>query len=103
MNTTKRFRRNRRSNAVIEPVEVRRLLSTVVVDTLADESLANSTTSLREAIAKAAAGDTVAFKSGLSGQITLAGTQLEIDKNLTSPLGARGFEIEPPRPYAWPP
>jgi CSLREA domain-containing protein len=64
-------------------MEVRRLLSTVVVDTLADETLANSTTSLREAIQLAAAGDTVAFKSGLAGTVTLGGQQLLIDKNLT--------------------
>ena len=58
------------------------MLSTVVVDTLADESLVNGTTSLREAIALAAAGDTVQFKSGLAGTITLGGEQLLIGKNL---------------------
>jgi hypothetical protein len=64
-------------------MEVRRLLSTVVVDTLADETIANSTTSLREAIAVASAGDTVQFQVGLSGTVTLGGGRILINKNLT--------------------
>jgi CSLREA domain-containing protein len=73
----------RRHHARIEPMEVRRLLSTVVVNTLADETMANSTTSLREAIQVAGAGDTVQFLTGLSGQITLSKGELVIGKNLT--------------------
>jgi CSLREA domain-containing protein len=69
--------------AILEAIESRRLLSTVVVNTLADETVANSTTSLREAIQVAAAGDTVAFTPSLSGAITLGGEQLTVDKNLT--------------------
>jgi CSLREA domain-containing protein len=64
-------------------MESRRVLSTIVVNTLADESVANSTTSLREAIQMAAAGDTVQFRSGLNGVITLGGSELLIRKNLT--------------------
>src|SRR6478609_6956607 len=70
--------------AHLEAMEVRRLLSSViVVDTLADETVANSTTSLREAIQTAVSGDTVQFKSGLAGTITLGGEQLLLDKNVT--------------------
>jgi hypothetical protein len=73
-----------RPHAVLEAVERRVLLAAVfVVDTLLDETAANATTSLREAVQLAAAGDTVAFKPGLAGTITLGGTQLAIDKNLT--------------------
>ena len=67
----------------LEAMEVRRLLSTVVVDTLTDESIANSTTSLREAIAIAVANDTIQFKSGLTGTITLGGQELLLAKSLT--------------------
>ncbi len=66
-----------------ETLEARALLSTVVVTTLSDETNANSTTSLREAISKALAGDTISFKSGLTGTITLGKGQLSIGKNLT--------------------
>src|SRR4051812_7322393 len=68
--------------AHFESMEPRRLLSTVVVNTLVDETVANSTTSLREAIAAAIAGDTIAFKSGLTGTITLGKGQLSIGKTL---------------------
>jgi CSLREA domain-containing protein len=79
-----RHRHLRSRNARFEAMEVRRLLSSViVVDTLADETVANSTTSLREAIQSAASGDAVQFRSGLAGTITLGGGQLLLDKNLT--------------------
>jgi CSLREA domain-containing protein len=63
------------SVAVLEAFEVRRLLSTVVVNTLADETVANATTSLREAIQLASAGDTVSFAAGMTGTITLGGNR----------------------------
>ena len=70
--------------AVCEILERRRLLSTVLVNTLLDETAANATTSLREAIAMAPAGDTIQFQSGLTGLIDLVGAkELVIDKNLT--------------------
>src|SRR5439155_15410150 len=72
-----------RAGVVYEAFECRRLLSTVVVNTLADETIANSTTSLREAIATAKAGDVIQFKAGLSGQIKLTGGALTIEKNLS--------------------
>src|SRR5437773_2320166 len=77
-----RFARTRRG-VTLEAMEIRRLLSTVVVNTLADETIANSTRSLREAIASAVAGDTIQFLAGLSGSINLAKGELLIAKNLT--------------------
>ena len=78
MSSMRRFvcaRRSRRASRPgyprLETFELRRLLSTAIVDTLIDETVANSTTSLREAIGMAAAGDTIAFKGGLAGQIEL--------------------------------
>ena len=68
--------------AAVQVLEVRRLLSTVIVNTLADETVANSTTSLREAIQLAGAGDTVSFAAALTGTITLGGSELVIAKNL---------------------
>src|SRR5439155_18370926 len=65
----------------VEALEVRRLLSSVVVNTLADETIANSTRSLREAIASAVAGDTIQFLAGLSGSINLAKGELLMTKN----------------------
>jgi CSLREA domain-containing protein len=77
-------RTNRRTGrATLEVIEARRLLSTIIVNTLADESVANSTTSLREAIAAAVAGDTVKFQAGMSGTITLSSGALVVGKNLT--------------------
>lgn len=64
----------------LEAMEVRRLLSTVIVNTLLDESIANATTSLREAIAIANAGDTVQF--AVEGTVQLQGEELRIDKHL---------------------
>ena len=69
--------------ARLEAMEIRRLLAAVVVDTLADETVANATTSLREAIQLAGNNDTIQFQSGLTGQIVLNGTELMITKNLT--------------------
>lgn len=65
----------------IESLEQRVLFSTITVNTLADETIANSTTSLREAITKAASGDTIQF--GVTGTIQLNPTELSINKNLT--------------------
>src|SRR5215213_7419769 len=73
----------RTTRPLIEKMEARALLASVVVNTLADETTANSTTSLREAIVKAMPGDTVVFKSGLAGTITLSKGQLTIAKDLT--------------------
>ena len=70
------------SVAVLESFEVRRLLSTVIVNTLADETVANATTSLREAIQLASGGDTVSFAAGMTGTLTLGGQQLLIEKDL---------------------
>src|SRR5688572_18968017 len=72
-----------RSIAKFEALEVRRLLATVIVNTLADETLANLTTSLREAISMAAAGDSIAFATSLAGTVTLADGELVIDKGLS--------------------
>src|SRR4051794_18325312 len=67
---------------MIEQLESRRLLATVTVNTLADDTVSNSLTSLREAIARAAAGDTVNFQAGVHGTITLTHGQLTIARNL---------------------
>jgi hypothetical protein len=61
----------------LEALEDRCLLSTVT--NLLDSGLG----SLRDAIATAAAGDTIDFQSNLSGSITLTSGQLTIDKDLT--------------------
>jgi CSLREA domain-containing protein len=57
--------------------------SALVVDTLADENDHSCTDgcSLRDAIEVAAPGDTITFS--VTGTITLGGTELNIDKNLT--------------------
>src|SRR4051812_17599050 len=75
--------RRRDSFARLEAMEMRRLLSTVVVNTLIDETVANTSTSLREAIQSAAAGDTIQFAPGLTGQIALNGGELLLDKKVT--------------------
>ena len=67
----------------MEPLEVRRLLSTVVVNTLQDVTANDGKTSLREAVAAANSGDTVSFATSLSGIITLDGGELSINKNLS--------------------
>ena len=65
----------------VEPLEDRRLLATITVDTLVDGTGVPGT-SLREAIAAAAASDTINFS--VNGTINLISTgQLTINKNLT--------------------
>src|SRR5437764_14772645 len=65
----------------MEPLEDRRLLATLTVDTLVDGTGVPGT-SLREAIAAAAANDTINFS--VTGTINLISTgQLTINKNLT--------------------
>src|SRR5437016_1267861 len=54
--------------ARIESLETRRLLASIVVNTTLDETIANSTTSLREAVAQAQANagdDTITFSSSV--------------------------------------
>lgn len=73
----------------IQSLEARTLLATFTVSTLADESDGNFTDgdhSLREAIERAnltAEADTINFKAGLAGTITLNGTGLVISEDLT--------------------
>ena len=58
------------SAVLLEPLEDRRLLSTITVNTLVDEfGSTDQDTSLRDAIAKAAAGDTIDFS--VTGTINL--------------------------------
>jgi CSLREA domain-containing protein len=62
-------------------MEDRRLMA-ILVTTLADETIANDTTSLREAIALAASNpgdDTIGFAADLSGTIALTKGQLELN------------------------
>ncbi|MCM2372825.1 DUF4347 domain-containing protein [Aporhodopirellula aestuarii] len=79
-------------------------LSTITVDTFADEVTANGFTSLREAIAQATAGDTIVLGAGT---YNLTIDTLDINKNLTitgsdarsttidgSALGKRVFELQ---------
>src|SRR2546421_1613642 len=67
-----------------EILETRRLLATVIVNTLKDESApGDGLTSLREAIGVSASGGTIAFASGLVGTIVLGGKELGISKSLT--------------------
>jgi len=53
---------------------------TRIVTSLADDGMAGT---LRAEIALATAGDTITFQNGLSGTITLNGTELLVQKNLT--------------------
>jgi hypothetical protein len=65
----------------LEPLEDRRLPSTLTVTSAADDGSASS---LRGEIDAAQSGDTIVFDPSLNGQtITLGGLQLEINKNLT--------------------
>src|SRR5437016_4314030 len=67
-----------------EILETRRLLATVIVNTLKDESTpGDGLTSLREAIGVSASGGMIAFQSGLVGTILLGGKELAINKSLT--------------------
>src|SRR4051794_17844321 len=89
-------RTSRRSASVarrslrLEPLEVRRMLSTVTVTTLNDFAQIDGQTSLREALAQANGGDTINFASTLSGSITLNG-ELHVQKNLT--IEGRGASL----------
>jgi hypothetical protein len=65
----------------LEPLEDRRMLATITVDTLAD-GIGVPGTSLREAIAAAATGDTVAFSVTGAINLTQASGTLLISKNL---------------------
>ena len=65
----------------IEPLEERRLLATITVDTLTD-GIGVPGTSLREAIAAASANDTINFS--VTGTINLTNLgELTINKNVT--------------------
>ena len=74
-----------RLRPIAEQIERRLLLSTTwTVNTLLDETTpADGRTSLREAIAAAASGDSVQFASTVKGTITLKGSELLIGKSLT--------------------
>jgi hypothetical protein len=88
-------RRAPRRRLSTEPLEKRLLLTTYVVDSLADNIVVDSTTTLREAIeaansdapvgdAPAGSGaDTIDFLSGLTGNINLSLGQLRIRDDLT--------------------
>ena len=68
------------ANKPAEPV----IAGTIIVDNLTDDddgSCSDGDCSLREAIDSAGAGDTINF--GVTGTITLGGTRLYIDKNMT--------------------
>lgn len=56
---------------------------TLTVTTTADDVTTPPAGSLRKAIADAADGDTIEFNVSVTGAITLAGTELLLDKNLT--------------------
>src|SRR5204863_4268000 len=73
-------RRRTGSRTQLEALENRWLFSTLTV-TSANDSGAGS---LRDAIAAAQSGDTIAFDAGLAGQaISLTGGELAINKSLT--------------------
>jgi hypothetical protein len=67
---------------LLEPLEGRRLLAVIAVDSLLDTVDPNdNVTTFREAVADAAAGDTIDL-TGLAGTITL-GSTIDLDKDLT--------------------
>jgi hypothetical protein len=84
-------RRMQLNLAALEALEPRRLFSTDIVTTLAD----NGVGSLRQTIAGAASGDTIQFASGLSGgTIVLTSGELVIGQSLTiTGLGAGNLSI----------
>jgi Ca2+-binding RTX toxin-like protein len=73
--------------AAIEVLEQRRLLAVIEVNALHDITAVDADRTLREAIAEAAAGDTITFASALTAggaaTITLGGSELVVDKDLT--------------------
>ncbi len=92
------LRRLARRRILLEGLESRRLLATITVTSLADNLVVDELVTLREAIQAAntnksvdgsTAGeagptiDTIEFQSGLTGTITLGGTRLEINDDLT--------------------
>src|SRR4051795_8862690 len=75
-----------RRRLCFEPLEDRRLLTTLTVNTLVDENngIGTGGVSLREAVAAANTGDTINFS--VNGVINLLGTsggQIAIGKNIT--------------------
>jgi predicted outer membrane repeat protein len=88
--------RRRRACPSLEPLEDRTLFSVFVVNTRSDDPTPDpGRTSLRQAIARAAASDgpdTIAFAPGLTGTITLTAGPLDItdpDLAITGPGAAR--------------
>src|SRR5207244_3089279 len=79
---SRRSIRGSRRVPVLEALELRRLLSTIIVNTLNDAVAADGKTSLREAIAMAKAGDTVTFANTLSGTLGL-NAELTLARNVT--------------------
>jgi hypothetical protein len=75
-----------RGAVIVEPIERRVLLASIVVNSLADNTtLGDGLTTLREAIAAAAANsgpDVVTFANKLQGTITLTNGELAIDTDL---------------------
>jgi hypothetical protein len=70
----------RRCAPNLDPLEVRALLSTLVVTNTND----SGTGSLRQAVAGASSGDTITFSSKLRGQtITLTSGELDVARNIT--------------------
>src|ERR1019366_2485496 len=76
--------------AVIEALECRQLLSSVVVNSLLDNvndsNITGNTVTLREAVnyENANGGGSITFAPGLNGTITLSGTQLELSDSTGS-------------------
>jgi hypothetical protein len=76
--------RSHRRQLAFEPLEDRRLLAIVTVNTTIDENNGTGNTSLREAVATANSGDTIQFAPSVTGTINLASFgQIQISKNLT--------------------
>jgi len=67
-----------------EPLEDRRLLAIVTVNTTVDENNGTGNVSLREAVAAANSGDTIQFAANVTGTINLASFgEIQISKSLT--------------------
>jgi hypothetical protein len=74
-----------RTRLALEPLENRQLLATIVVTNATDTPAANEI-DLRQAIGQAASGDMISFSASVftgPTTITLGGSQLEINKNVT--------------------